>query len=146
MNARRSWFDSLACTSVKPGSRLVGGTDLHSEEICLVMTAFGAATNDVSSGGVCKAIAEHIVDLLLLNVRGFLETLADVVVIRTRFARESHRPVKGLNNQQVCAVWAEHRGLDARVGFTCGGRSRFPAVLLPPPRAPHYRMARGRSG
>jgi hypothetical protein len=41
----------------------------------------------------------RISDLLLLDVSGFLEALADVVVVGTRFASKAHGTTKGLNHK-----------------------------------------------
>ena len=41
----------------------------------------------------------RISDLLLLDVSGFLETLADVVVVGTRFASKAHGTTKRLNHK-----------------------------------------------
>jgi hypothetical protein len=46
----------------------------------------------------------------LLNVRGLLQALAYVVVVRARLAREAHLALNLLDDEQVCAVRAKHDG------------------------------------
>jgi len=59
---------------------------------------------------------------------GLFQALADVIVVRTRLAREPHRSVKGLHHQEVCAVWAEHDSVRKALATTWAVLSTFNGV------------------
>ena len=68
-------------------------------------------------------------NLLLLDVRGLLQALADVVDVGARFAGEAVFAVERLHHEQVCAVGAKHAaGADFPARYPRGS----PAP--PPPR------------